>query len=96
MFSVFSENVNTVADKALKSHESGFGFVNLMSKALSNSQQRISALLRVISLVCILLGGVFAYDISQTSLIPQLVPFFWFMAALLIFVGVVVLIARYD
>ncbi len=67
-----------------------------MSKALSTSQQRISALLRVIALVCILLGGVFAYDIYQTTLIPQLVPIFYFMAALMIFVGAVVLIARFD
>jgi cytochrome c-type biogenesis protein CcmH/NrfG len=68
----------------------------IMSKALSNSQQRISALLRVIALVCILLGGVFAYDIYQTTLIPQLVPIFYFMAALMIFVGAVVLISRFD
>lgn len=67
-----------------------------MSKALSNTQQRISALLRVIALVCILLGGVFVYDISQTVLIPQLVPIFYFMAALMIFVGFIVLIARFD
>ena len=67
-----------------------------MSKALSTSQQRISALLRVIALVCIMLGGVFAYDIYQTTLIPQLVPIFYFMAALMIFVGAVVLIARFD
>ena len=67
-----------------------------MAKALSNSQQRISALLRVIALICILLGGAFAYDISQTVLIPQLVPIFYFMAALMIFVGVVVLISKFD
>jgi len=67
-----------------------------MSKALSNTQQRISAFLRVIALVCILLGVVFTVDISQTVLIPQLVPIFYFMAALLIFTGVIVLIARYD
>lgn len=67
-----------------------------MSKTLSNTQQRISALLRVFALICILLGGVFAYDISQTVLIPQLVPIFYFMAALMIFVGFVVLIARFD
>jgi hypothetical protein len=67
-----------------------------VSKTLSNTQQRISALLRVIGLVCILLGGVFTYDISQTVLIPQLVPFFYFMAALMIFTGVVVVISRFD
>jgi hypothetical protein len=67
-----------------------------MSKALSNSQQRISALLRVISLVCVLLGVVFAYAISQTVLIPQLIPIFYFMAALMIFVGAIVLIAKFD
>jgi hypothetical protein len=67
-----------------------------MSRALSNSQQRISALLRVIAIICILLGGVFAYDISQTVLIPQLIPIFYFMAALMIFVGAIVLIARFD
>jgi hypothetical protein len=67
-----------------------------MSKALSNSQQRISALLRVIGLICILLGGVFAYAIYQTVLIPQLVPIFYFMAALMIFVGAIVVIARFD
>ncbi len=67
-----------------------------MSKALSNTQQRISAFLRVIALICILLGGAFAYDISQTVLIPQLVPIFYFMAALMIFVGFVVLVARFD
>ncbi|MDA4111780.1 MAG: hypothetical protein OK439_04530 [Thaumarchaeota archaeon] len=67
-----------------------------MSKALGNSQQRISALLRVIAMICIILGGVFAYYISQTSLIPQLVPIFYFMAALMIFVGAVVMISRFD
>jgi cytochrome c-type biogenesis protein CcmH/NrfG len=67
-----------------------------VSKALSNSQQRISALLRVIALVCILLGVVFAVDIYQTVLIPQLVPIFYLMAALMIFTGLVVLIAKFD
>jgi hypothetical protein len=64
--------------------------------ALKTSQQRISALLRVIALFCIIMGGLFAYFIYQTSLIPQLVPIFYFLAALLIFVGFVVLIAKYD
>jgi hypothetical protein len=67
-----------------------------LSKALGNSQQRISALLRVISLVCILLGIVFAFYISQTTLIPQLVAIFYFMAGLMIFVGAIVMIARFD
>ena len=67
-----------------------------MSKALGNSQQRISALLRVIALVCILLGIVFAAYIDQTPLIPQLVPIFYFMAGLMIFVGVVVMISKFD
>jgi hypothetical protein len=67
-----------------------------MSKALGNSQQRISALLRVIALVCILLGVVFAFYISETALIPQLVPIFYFMAGLMIFVGALVMIARFD
>jgi hypothetical protein len=67
-----------------------------MAKALKTSQQRIDALLRVMSLVCIVIGGVFAYFISQTVLIPQLYPIFYFMAALLIFAGAVVLIARFD
>ena len=53
-------------------------------------------MLRVIALVCIALGGVFAYYISQTLLIPQLVPIFYFMSALMIFVGAVVLIARFT
>ena len=67
-----------------------------MSRALRTSRERISALLRIISLMCIALGGVFAYYISQTSLIPQLVPEFYFMAGLLIFVGFVVLIAKFE
>ncbi len=67
-----------------------------MSKALSNSQQRISAFLRVIAAICVLLGVVFAADIYETTLIPQLVPIFYFMAALMIFVGLVVLVARFD
>jgi len=67
-----------------------------MAAALKTSQQRISALLRVIALFCIILGVTFAYYIYQTSLIPQLVPIFYFLAALLIFVGLVVLIAKYD
>jgi hypothetical protein len=67
-----------------------------MSKSLKTSQQRIDALLRVISLLCIISGGVFVYEIAQTSLIPQLVPIFYFMAALLIFVGFVVLISKYT
>ena len=67
-----------------------------MSKALSNTQQRISAFLRVIAAICVLLGAVFAADIYETTLIPQLVPIFYFMAALMIFVGLVVLVARFD
>lgn len=67
-----------------------------MAGALKTSQQRISALLRVIALMCIILGGTFAYFISQSILIPQLVPIFYFIAALLIFVGFVVLIARFE
>jgi len=67
-----------------------------MAGTFKTSQQRISALLRVISLFCIIMGGSFAYFISQTTLIPQLVPIFYFLAALLIFVGFIVLIAKYD
>jgi hypothetical protein len=67
-----------------------------MSKSLANTQQRISALLRVFAIICVLLGVVFAADIYQTTLIPQLVPFFYFMAGLLIFVGIVVIIAKFD
>ncbi len=67
-----------------------------MAGALKTSQQRIGALLRVIGLMCIILGGAFAYFISQSILIPQLVPIFYFIAALLIFVGFVVLIARFE
>jgi hypothetical protein len=67
-----------------------------VSRALRTSRERISALLRIISLMTIALGGVFAYYISQTSLIPQLVPEFYFMAGLLIFVGFVILIAKFE
>jgi hypothetical protein len=67
-----------------------------MSKALKTSQQRIDAMLRVMALVCIVIGGVFAYFISITSLIPQLYPIFYFMAALLIFAGAAVLVARFE
>lgn len=67
-----------------------------MSRTLRTSRERISALLRIISLMTIVLGGVFAYYISQTTLIPQLVPEFYFMAALLIFVGIVVLISKFE
>jgi hypothetical protein len=67
-----------------------------MAKALKTSQQRIDAMLRVIGLVCIVIGGVFAYFITQTALIPQLYPIFYFMAALLIFAGIVVVIARFE
>ncbi|HVB12470.1 MAG TPA: hypothetical protein VNE86_05005 [Nitrososphaerales archaeon] len=67
-----------------------------MSRALRTSRERISALLRVISILCIVLGGTFAYFIYQTSLIPQLVAPFYFMAGLLIFVGVVILIAKFQ
>ena len=67
-----------------------------MSRTLRTSRERISALLRIISLMTIVLGGVFAYYISQTTLIPQLVPEFYFMAALLIFVGIVVLISKLE
>ena len=54
----------------------------------------MDAVIRVLGLVCIIVGAVFAYFISQTTLIPQLVPIFYFMSATLIFAGVVVLIAR--
>lgn len=67
-----------------------------MSRSLKTSHERINALLRMISLLCIILGGSFAYFISQTTLIPELVPIFYFMAALLIFVGATVLIAHFD
>ena len=67
-----------------------------MSRTLRTSRERISALLRIISLMTIVLACVFAYYISQTTLIPQLVPEFYFMAALLIFVGIVVLISKFE
>ncbi|MHB8566019.1 MAG: hypothetical protein ACYC7D_02730 [Nitrososphaerales archaeon] len=67
-----------------------------MAGSFKNIQQRIGALLRVISLLCIIFGGLFAYFISQTSLIPQLVPILYFLAALLIFVGATVLIAKFE
>jgi hypothetical protein len=53
-------------------------------------------MLRVMALICIVIGGVFVYFITQTTLIPQLYPIFYFMAALLIFAGIVVLIARFE
>ena len=65
-----------------------------MSGTLATSQARMDAVIRVLGLVCVIVGAVFAYFISQTTLIPQLVPIFYFMAATLIFAGVVVLIAR--
>lgn len=67
-----------------------------MSRALRTSRERISALLRVVSIVLIVMGGVFAYYVSETSLIPQLIPEFYFMAGLLIFTGLVVLIAKFE
>lgn len=67
-----------------------------MSGSFKTTQQRINALLRVIALVCIILGGLFAYFISQTVLIPQLVPILYFLAAVLIFVGATVLIAKFE
>ncbi len=67
-----------------------------VSRSIRTSEQRVGALLRVISLLCVIVGGTFAYFISQTQLIPQLVPIFYFMAALLIFVGIVVLVAKYE
>ena len=67
-----------------------------MSRTLRTSRERISALLRIISLMTIVLGGVFAYYISQTTLIPQLVPEYYFMADLLILVGIVVQISKFE
>ncbi len=67
-----------------------------MAGSFKNTQQRISALLRVIALLCIIFGGLFAYFISQTVLIPQLVPILYFLAGLLIFVGATVLIAKFE
>ncbi|MCL5068245.1 MAG: hypothetical protein M1368_07825 [Thaumarchaeota archaeon] len=40
--------------------------------------------------------AVFVYFISQTTLIPQLIPIFYFMAGLLIFAGATMLIAKYE
>ncbi len=67
-----------------------------MSSTVQTSQARVDALLRVVGLVCIIVGGVFVYFIYQTQLIPQLVPIFYFMAGLLVFVGVVILISRFE
>ena len=60
-----------------------------MSKKFETAGQRVDALLRIIALFCIIIGGLFLYFISQTVLIPQLVPIFYFMSALLIFSGLV-------
>ncbi|MGA2874829.1 MAG: hypothetical protein ABSE82_04725 [Nitrososphaerales archaeon] len=46
--------------------------------------------------MCIVLGATFAYEIYKTSLIPQLVPPFYFMAGLLMFVGIVILVAKFQ
>ena len=67
-----------------------------MSGTFKTSHERISALLRVMGLLCVILGGSFAYFISQTALIPQLVPILYFLSALMIFVGAVVLIAKFE
>ncbi len=67
-----------------------------MASTVQTPQARVDALLRVLALVCIIVGGVFTYFIYQTQLIPQLVPIFYFMAGVLIFVGAVILIARFE
>jgi zinc transporter ZupT len=67
-----------------------------LSSSVQTSQTRVDALLKVLGFVCIIIGGVFAYFIYQTQLIPQLVPIFYFMAGLLVFVGAVIVIARFT
>lgn len=67
-----------------------------MTSSISTAHERVDALIRVISLVCIIMGAVFVYFISQTTLIPQLIPIFYFMAGLLIFAGATMLIAKYE
>jgi hypothetical protein len=53
-------------------------------------------MLRVLAFVCIIVGGLFFYFAVQAALIPQLVPIFYFIGGLLIFVGGVVLIVRFE
>jgi hypothetical protein len=67
-----------------------------MSKSFETAGQRVDALIRIVALFCIILGGVFLFFISQTVLIPQLVPIFYFMATLLIFAGIVLLIVKFE
>ncbi|MDH2901886.1 MAG: hypothetical protein PXY39_13035 [archaeon] len=67
-----------------------------MSQSVQKTQQRIDAMLRVLALVCIIVGALFFYFAIQAALIPQLVPIFYFMGALLIFVGGVILIVRFE
>jgi hypothetical protein len=53
-------------------------------------------MLRVLAIVCIIIGGLFVYYLVGATVIPQLVPIFYFMGGLLIFVGAVFLILRFE
>jgi preprotein translocase subunit SecY len=67
-----------------------------LSSSIQKTQQRIDAMLRVLALICVIVGGLFFYFAIQAVLIPQLVPIFYFMGGLLVFVGGVVLIVRFE
>jgi hypothetical protein len=53
-------------------------------------------MLRVLAVICIIIGGLFVYFVAGATLIPELVPIFYFMGGLLIFVGAAFLILRFE
>jgi hypothetical protein len=67
-----------------------------MSQSVQKTQLRIDAMLRVLALICVIIGGLFFYFAYEAALIPELVPIFYFMGGLLIFVGAVILIVRFE
>lgn len=67
-----------------------------MSHTVQTAQQRINAMLRVLALVCVIIGALFVYYVYSATLIPQLIPIFYFMGGLLIFVGATFLILRFE
>ena len=66
---------------------------------LNTQESRVNVLLRLVGFVFLAMGGAMTYltysEASQANIVPQIVPVFYLVAALLIIVGLVATIAKY-
>jgi hypothetical protein len=68
--------------------------------SVNKQESRVDALIRITGLIFVALGGYLGYitylEAGNGDLVPQIVPVFYMVAALILFAGLVAIIAKYK